>query len=401
MLSQTPIPFTPPNGGSSVNLRWVAKILHSELEGLPRVFVCLISVAAVLAIGELDVVSGDASVSVLYLIPISLCTWLTGQTLGLAMAFLSAAVTLRADLITRDEPQASLVSLQAGYIPYWNAGMLLILFALLVYLLWSVKTFQGHLTARIERRTAQLSEANAELRATQQKLVETAKLELVGRLAAGVAHEVKNPLMTITMAVDFFAMALPTDDLDGRIMVQDMREAVSRANRVISELLQLSRPSELHRKLEAPEVIIDHALGLVKHSLLEKKISFERQFETCPALWLDKNKIVQVLLNLLMNAIQATPAGGHLVVSLRCPADESVACIEILDSGSGIEEANLGKLFEPFFATKPTGQGTGLGLSVSRQIAKQHGGDLHLDNRTDQRGARAVLRLAKSTPSSS
>jgi signal transduction histidine kinase len=323
----------------------------------------------------------------------------------LVIALASALVALRADIAVRHQYVDPLVRFDHPLIPYWNAVMLQLLFSLVVWLLWALKQFQLGLEAKIGQRTADLMKANTELKTAQLRLIEGAKLELVGRLAAGVAHEVKNPLMTITMAVDYFAQVVPPTEPDAPAMVRDMREAVERANRVISELLELSRPSDLSLRQEDFHAVVNHALGLVKLDLNRKRINVVRKLVApSPVLPLDKNKMVQVLLNVFMNAIQAMPEGGTLTVGTRAlhtgSDGASGIIVEIDDTGPGISETNLAKLFEPFFTTKPTGQGTGLGLSVSRQIAKQHGGDLTLNNRPEG-GARATLELnpqSKSQP---
>jgi signal transduction histidine kinase len=353
--------------------------------------------ALVVLVGWIDFITGDLSVFLLYLIPICFCTWVLGRASGFFIALASALAALRADIAVRHQASQPFIPYDHPLVPYWNAFTLLIIFSVVVWLLWSLKQFQLNLEDKIKQRTADLLKANAELKTAQLRLIEADKLELIGRLAAGVAHEVKNPLMTITMAVDYFAQVIPPTEPDGPAMIEDMRGAVQRANRVISELLELSRPSDLSVQPEDFHAVTNHALDLVKLDLNRKHISVVRKFAAPrPVLPLDKNKIVQVLLNVFMNAIQAMPEGGTLTVATQALPKSvnggSGILVEVDDTGSGISEANLVKLFEPFFTTKPTGQGTGLGLSVSRQIAKQHGGNLSLSNRP-RGGVRATLEL--------
>jgi signal transduction histidine kinase len=360
-----------------------------------KLLVVIVAFAVLGLAGWIDLATGDVSVSILYLFPICLCTWVFSRTSGMAMAFTSVLIALRADIAERQHYRNILVGIDLRFVPYWNAVMLLLLFTMVVWLLWAVKQFQSNLEAKIDQRTIDLITANSELKAAQKSLVEGTKLELVGRIAAGIAHEVKNPLMTIAMAVDFFAQAIPPSDPDGAVMIRDIREAVDRASRVISELLELSRPSELLLKPENLQAIADHSLGLVKMDLIRKHIVLVREFNAPITIWqLDKNKMVQVFLNIFMNAIQAMPMGGVLTVKTRASQTDyrqaSGIVVEIDDTGPGIFEQNLTKLFEPFFTTKPTGEGTGLGLSVSGQIVKQHGGTLALTNRPEG-GARATL----------
>jgi signal transduction histidine kinase len=380
----------------------------------------------ILAVGWVDYWTGEeVSVSILYLAPICLCTWRTGRRYGLLVACASAITWLVADSVASERQTHPLV-------PYWNAAVLLGIFGVIVYLLSALKASQESLEDRVERRTAalrreisertqaeqRLTQANdellqsrerlvealadlqksdADLKAAQGQLIEATKLESIGRLAAGVAHEVKNPLMTLTMVADYLAQVVPANEPDGATMLQDMRDAIQRANRVISELLEFSRPGELTLKPEDLHAIVDRALSLVKLEVARHHIDVVPQFgEALPALPMDKNKIEQVLVNIFMNAIQAMPQGGTLTVrTSAAPAADSgppAVTVEIDDTGPGIPDADLTKVFDPFFTTKPVGQGTGLGLSVTRQIIQLHGGTIELRNRAEG-GARVTIVL--------
>jgi two-component system sensor histidine kinase HydH len=198
--------------------------------------------------------------------------------------------------------------------------------------------------------------------------------------------------MTITMVTDYFAQVIPPSEADAPEMLGHMREAIGRANRVISELLALSRPSELSLRPENLHLVVDSALERVKLAMNQKHIRLVRDLASeSPIVFLDKDKFIQVLINLMMNAVQAMPVNGTLFV--RTHAEEKTKItLEIADTGPGISSANLAKLFEPFFTTKAPGQGTGLGLSVSRQIVRQHDGTLVLRNRPEG-GACSILKL--------
>jgi signal transduction histidine kinase len=222
--------------------------------------------------------------------------------------------------------------------------------------------------------------------------VEAAKLESIGRLAAGLAHEVKNPLMTINLVADYLAETTRTGAADGAALVQDLRAAVQQANGVISEMLDFARPAPLALQSECFHTVAERAVSFVKREANRKHLRIEPQWcEPAPVVLLDRNKMQQVLVNLLYNANQPTPDGGTLTLRSRIEGDQFVA--EIDDTGTGLAAAPAAKLFEPFFTTKPPGQGTGLGLTVARQIVQLHGGDLRLENRPDGRGARATMRL--------
>jgi signal transduction histidine kinase len=182
---------------------------------------------------------------------------------------------------------------------------------------------------------------------------------------------------------------------DAAAMIQDLRDAAGRANRVISEMLEFARPGALSLQLEDFHLAAERALGFVKLEISRKQINVVRDWcEPAPRLSLDRNKMEQVLVNVLMNAIQATPERGTLTLRTRVNASEFIA--EIDDTGTGISAADQTKLFEPFFTTKPVGQGTGLGLSVARQIIQLHHGTLRLANRPNG-GARVTIRIPAPT----
>lgn len=387
--------------------------------------VTILTVLLVVAVGWVDYWTGEEfSVSILYLIPVYLCTWRVGRRCGLVVASASAVAWLLADLASERQGHP--------LVPYWNGAVLLGIFWVVVHLLSALKASQTGLEDKVERRTSalrsevaerqraedQLTQVNrellqsreklvealsdlqkshAELKATQLQLIEAAKLESVGRLAAGVAHEVKNPLMTLTMVADYLAQVIPADEPDAAPMLQDMRDAIQRANRVIGELLEFSRPGELTLVPEDFHAIVDRALSLVKLDLTRCHIDVVRRFaEALPALPVDKNKVEQVLVNIFMNAIHAMPRGGTLTVrTFVTPTGQDgppALTVEIDDTGPGIPDAYRTKIFEPFFTTKPAGQGTGLGLCVARQIIQLHGGTIELANRVEG-GARVTIVL--------
>jgi signal transduction histidine kinase len=346
-------------------------------------------------VGWLDCATGEiseVSVDILYLIPISLCTWISGRNWGLLAAVACTVASITADIANPYKSAEALRASQHSPFTYVSAAMLLILFVAVVLLLHSQKRFQVNLAAQVAARTEELTQVNSELKATQARLVEAAKLETVAHLAAGVAHEVKNPLMTIMMVTDFLSQVVPAAEADAPEMLRHMREAIARANRVISELPALSRPAELSLSPENFHAVIDDALELIKLAVNQKHIRLVRDLPApSPVVRVDRNKFTQVLINLLMNSVQAMPDSGTLLVRTHREGNAKIV-LRIEDTGPGISPANLAKLFEPFFTTKAPGQGTGLGLSVSRQIVGQHGGSLSLGNR-EEGGACAVIEL--------
>lgn len=244
-----------------------------------------------------------------------------------------------------------------------------------------------------------LQQSLDELQKTQMQLIQKEKMESVGRLAAGVAHEVKNPLAIIQLGVDYLANELK-DNRPCHETVLDMADAVQRADTVIKGLLDFSRSEQLEQKPADISALINDSLLLVRHELNSRKIAVTTEKpDAIPQLPLDRNKMKQVFINLFMNAAHAMPDGGALVVSLSIEqaygdgvADGgNLLAVRVADTGTGISETAQSRLFDPFFTTKPVGLGTGLGLSVTRKILELHHADITLKNRNDCRGAVATI----------
>ena len=260
----------------------------------------------------------------------------------------------------------------------------------------------------------ELIKTHEELKAAQAQLIEMEKLQSVERLAAGVAHEVRNPLAILEMGITF--LAEKTDDEDRPILDQ-MSEAVQRANAVIMRLMELSSPQEMGMREVALREIIEGAVRVFSDELAREKIEVHTDLgaEKC-FVRVDAGKLEQAFLNLLSNARDAMATkGGTLTVKttvkqlqkaevtfdaggrsgVRLRAGDTVAVTEIIDTGSGILPGNLTKIFEPFFSTKPTGKGTGLGLTVAKKIIELHGGELEIRNcePSDGAGVRARVLL--------
>ncbi len=265
---------------------------------------------------------------------------------------------------------------------------------------------------RLVRLLADLKRTNENLKAAQMQLIQAEKMESVGRIAAGVAHEVKNPLAVAVMGLDYLKNTLSVEQPKFAPVLNDIYEAIKRADTVIGGLLDFSRPRTLILKLDDVNKLIDASLSLIRHDLSKKHLTLNQNLsESLPKIKLDGNKISQVLINLLMNAIHATPENGTLLVSSctmraselgnsgvtfppeRFGVDDTLIVVQIEDTGAGISDENLSKIFDPYFTTKPVGEGTGLGLPVSRQIVELHGGVLDLRNRRNERGARATIAI--------
>jgi signal transduction histidine kinase len=243
----------------------------------------------------------------------------------------------------------------------------------------------------VEKRTAELVRAIRELRETQLQLIQAEKMESVGRLAAGVAHEVKNPLAVIQLGLDYLDKALDSSAEDDRMeVVEEMDEAVKRADTVVKGLVDFSRSQKLDMESQALNAVLEESLRMVRHELTKNKIELQENLAGgLPDLMLDRSKMQQVFINLFMNAIQAMERDGVLSVDthFRAEGDGDPAVVALVeDSGPGIQEDVLHKIFDPFYTTKPVGHGTGLGLSVVKNIIDLHGATLSVRNR-DEGGA--------------
>jgi PAS domain S-box-containing protein len=262
--------------------------------------------------------------------------------------------------------------------------------------------------AELSLALSNLKEASEQLRSIQLQLIEAEKMKSIGRLAAGVAHEVKNPLAIITMGVDYLE-GQGTGDATTQEILREMRAAVKRADNVIRGLLDFSVPRTLEVNEEVLTEIIERAMLLVRGEMSGKKYRIVTDYQAgLPKLKLDRIKIEQVFVNLVTNAIHAMPDGGTLAVRVHSKqltgvgqniagtaseafhAGDRVVVAEIDDTGIGIPEGKIGKIFDPFYTTKPTGKGTGLGLTVTRSIIDLHGGTIEIANRPEG-GARATV----------
>ena len=247
------------------------------------------------------------------------------------------------------------------------------------------------------------------LKATQLQLIEAEKLKTIGRLAAGVAHEVKNPLAVVTLGMDFLKQQL-ADSTELIEVLNDMQTATEKANHVIFELLDYSSPHEVSMVPKDINELIEHVLSFMRHNFNEAQV--ELLLDLSPALPLvsmDTQKMEQVFINLFLNAISVMPNGGQLIIrSFKQRMQQSganvsskmtecfrigdhLAVIEVKDTGGGLSPEALEKVFDPFYTSKSTGDGTGLGLSVTRSIVDMHHGLITLENRTSTQGVCARL----------
>ena len=236
---------------------------------------------------------------------------------------------------------------------------------------------------RLERTLSELQAKRDELTGMTQQLWQASKLATMGELAASVAHELNNPLATISLRLDSLATQLATDGQESHD-VEIVVNEVERMGKLVGGLLQFGRRS--HQEISIIDICeeIENALELTEYYFRSHKIEVVRQFDSSlPTVPADREQLRQVFLNLMTNASDAMPQGGRLIVRAQTQADNEVKSvrIELADSGPGIAPADLEKLWEPFFTTKPEGKGTGLGLAICRRVVEAHHGSIAIDSR--------------------
>lgn len=218
-----------------------------------------------------------------------------------------------------------------------------------------------------------------EVRRLQQEVRRKEKLAAVGSLAAGVAHEIRNPLSSIKGYATYFGTRFPEGSEDraaAGIMVQE----VDRLNRVITDLIGLSRPSDIKRTPTDMQELAEHCLRLLRQDAATQHIALALECDSpLPPVGLDPDRFSQALLNICLNGMEAMQQGGTLTLALDRQAD--MVRLRIRDTGHGITDEHMGRIFDPYYTTKS--QGTGLGLSIVQKIIESHGGTVTVTSSTD------------------
>ena len=224
------------------------------------------------------------------------------------------------------------------------------------------------------KHSAQLIEKNEELRAMTQQLWQAAKLATMGELAASIAHELNNPLATVSMRAESLLTKTQQDSPMWREL-KIIEQEVERMAILIANLLQFSRRSQ--PQISTVDICeeIEKALELIYYHLRKRNIVIWREFaKEAPCIHADRQQLRQLFLNLFTNASDAMPRGGTLTVRVTAPPESKQVIIEVADTGTGISPEILPKVVEPFYTTKPEGEGTGLGLAICRRIVQEHNG---------------------------
>lgn len=264
---------------------------------------------------------------------------------------------------------------------------------------YELQRWATELDHKVAERTRELHETNESLRRAQRQLAMSEKLAAIGELTAGVAHEVNNPVAVIQGNLDVLRDVLgpaarPVDE-----EIRLIQEQADRIRQIVTKLLQFARPGDFAGYTEAVNVneVVSDCLLLSSHSLEKRDVVVETRFMARTPVEINRSELQQVLINLILNALQAMPDGGRLTLASEDWLDEhggvQGAVLRVVDTGHGIAPENLATIFDPFFTTKKE-SGTGLGLSISYTIIERYGGRIGVTS-TPGEGAQFEIRLRR------
>ncbi|MFH1079073.1 MAG: ATP-binding protein [Pseudomonadota bacterium] len=225
---------------------------------------------------------------------------------------------------------------------------------------------------------AKVAERTAEIKQMQTQLIRSEKLVSLGKLVAGITHEINNPLTGILMYANLTSQSPQLDpslksDLD--VIINEAK----RCAKIVRGLLDFSRESIPQKKPASLNYVMESTLDLISRQASFHNIDIVRDYQTdLPLIPIDENQMEQVFINMLLNASQAMTGSGSIRIKTYAE-DDGYVCLRIIDTGAGIKEEDIGKIFDPFFTTK-TDKGTGLGLSVSYGIIERHGGKIEVES---------------------
>ena len=230
---------------------------------------------------------------------------------------------------------------------------------------------------RAERINAELQTAYGELRTTVGQLLQAERLSSLAEIASGVVHEVRNPLGAIKGAVEILEDEIP-EDSPRREFARIAKVEVERIDKLVHEFLRFARPPKLSKAHADINDLLDSVVQLLDQQAKAAKVVIKRDLAVgLPRVEIDAEQIMQVLLNLAINAVEAMPEGG--TVTFRTLREGEVVAVEIEDTGGGVAPDVIDHIFDPFFTTKD--RGSGLGLSIAHKIVAQHNGRLSAENR--------------------
>lgn len=257
-----------------------------------------------------------------------------------------------------------------------------------------LRNLNAELDKKVLERTRELGNAVDELRAAQKQLVRSEKLAAIGQLIAGVAHEINNPIAVMQGNLDLMREILG----DAPAIATEMRlldEQVHRIHLIVTKLLQFASPDEFAGYIETVDVnaAVTDCLVLVRHEMKRGNILVAQELRATRRVRINRNELLQVLINLVVNAVHAMGSSGTLTLVTEDWREDGVA-IRVRDTGTGIPPEMLGRVFDPFFTTKKT-RGTGLGLSISLSLVERYGGTIAVRSEPARETEFAVLLLVE------
>lgn len=337
-----------------------------------------LALVLVLFIGFIDYVSGrEFQVSAFYLLPICWGGWKVGRRAGILLAVLSTLAWFLGDL-------ASGFVYKHALTPYWNGLMLLVLYLVIVFLMSAFQKAQYHLEEIVRQRTSALQAEISERKRLEIAKLQAERLATVGTMAAQVAHEIRNPLGSITLNLDLLQKEINktsgnTAGYSGEIVAlwTDIREEIQRIKRVIEDYLKFARlPKPQIRPLALNE-FLENKLAFLAGEFEKTKVTLRTSFDPeLGNLNVDGEQVWQAALNLIRNSLEAMPKGGELTIGTW--HQNGLAQLRVSDKGQGMSAEQLHHVFTPFFTTKSGG--TGLGLTLVQQIAVEHGGHVECES---------------------
>ena len=349
---------------------------------IPKPVVIVLALGLTAVIASSDYLTGrDFAVSAFYVVPVCWACWAAGREAGVALSVAGAAAWFTTDYLS-------------GYVyshpftPYWNAVMLFLLFLFVTYLLSAYQTANYHLEEVVQKRTAALEAEIQERKRLEVANLQAERLATVGTMAAQVAHEVRNPLGSMTLNLDLIEkethkLAAGAEHAldESHELVHEMREEIHRIQHVLEEYLQFARlPKPNLQPVVLNELLaqkMDFMNGEFQRVGVQPRTHFDPAVGTIRA---DASQLWQATLNLIRNSLDAMPDGGELTVGTW--REDGQVRLRVSDTGKGMDEEQLKQVFAPFFTTKP--KGTGLGLALVQQIVTEHGGHLDCDSAEGQ-----------------
>jgi signal transduction histidine kinase len=243
---------------------------------------------------------------------------------------------------------------------------------------------------RLVRQNHRVRAMTEELRRQQQALVQHEKMVAMGQMAAGVTHEITNPLASMDSILQLVER---NPDRFGPEKVKTLRDQIRRINQIIQQMKTFAHPAEMQSQTMPVDVIVEQALEMVRFDPRLKKVTIEKHYDPhAGTLTLLPQALQQVLVNLIINAMDAMAGVEHPTLTIRTHRRESGCTIDVSDNGAGIRPEHLAHLFEPFFTTKPVGKGTGLGLSISYSLMQKQGGSISVRSSVGE-GSTFTVRL--------